>query len=132
MTYNEIVQNSKSKPKKFSFLCTFKVTAPTCAAVSCLETNSQRRTHLCRRPFIHYIQLLATALWKNCCIRSQWRREVFTIKMLFFSVSNSAMRDKITVKRAAAFHMIFIKTHTEISISIYFLAFECLQVVNVY
>jgi hypothetical protein len=40
----------------------FKVTAPSCTTVGYLQTNCQRYTLLCQRPFIHYIQLLATTL----------------------------------------------------------------------
>jgi hypothetical protein len=40
----------------------FKVTAPARTAVGNFETNSQWRTQICQRPFIYYIQLLATAL----------------------------------------------------------------------
>ncbi len=50
-------------------------TVPTYIAVGFLETNCQRRTR--QRPFIHYIQLLAAALWKKVC--SQWRRKIFTV-----------------------------------------------------
>ncbi len=43
----------------------FKDSAPPRTAAGNSETNCQRRTHLCPWPFIHYIQLLATAQWTN-------------------------------------------------------------------
>jgi hypothetical protein len=40
------------------------------------------------RPFIHYMQLLAMALWTNLEI---WRTDYFKPRMLLFSVGNGTM-----------------------------------------
>ncbi len=55
-----------------------------------ITPNCQYRTQVFQRPFIYYIQLLATELWTNWNL-SKWRNEHFKPRMLLFSVGNGAM-----------------------------------------
>ncbi len=77
-----------------------KAKAPPRTAVGHLKkkiANGQRRTQPCRQPFIHYIQLLATAVWTNlqsvfngvinilspeCCFLCRLRRYECLVKLV--------------------------------------------------
>ncbi len=55
----------KSAPLPYCESPLLKLHAPSRTAAGYLETYCQRRTQICERPSIYYIQLFATALWTN-------------------------------------------------------------------
>jgi hypothetical protein len=65
----------------------FKVRAPFRTTVGDLEEYCQRRTQLCQRPFIHYIQLLATSFWTNLESVSSGAINIF---IWFFEITHSS------------------------------------------
>ncbi len=69
----------------------FKATAKSRTAVGYLKTNCQQPTQFYQRPFIPYIQLLATAHMNKFEICFQWCNDHFNPRMLLFSVGNGAM-----------------------------------------
>jgi hypothetical protein len=63
------------------------------------ETNIQKSTQLCPRPFIHYIQLSKTVLWSNLYAVANGAITIFKPRMMLFYVSNGAMNASLCWQR---------------------------------